>query len=106
MSTDQKVPFSEALMPSKSFSDILPTPPASPSPFTPDHSLSDHIRHKCDLHILPPLALLFIITFLDRTNIANAKIEGMTQELHMTGSDYNKTLWILISPLYFVRVAE
>jgi hypothetical protein len=27
------------------------------------------LLRKCDLHVLPPLAVLFLLAFLDRTNI-------------------------------------
>jgi hypothetical protein len=30
---------------------------------------------------------------LDRTNIGNAKIQGMTESLQMTGDDYNVALF-------------
>jgi hypothetical protein len=68
------------------------------SQFTLDPPLERRIRWKCDLKLLPPLVGLFLITFIDRTNIANAKIQGMTTELHMVGNDYNKALWILNIP--------
>ncbi|KAH7310010.1 major facilitator superfamily domain-containing protein [Rhexocercosporidium sp. MPI-PUGE-AT-0058] len=66
--------------------------------FIPNPSLERRITWKCDLKLLPPLMLLFVITFIDRTNIANAKIEGMTTELKMKRNDYNMSLWILNIP--------
>jgi len=35
------------------------------------------------------LALLYLLSFLDRGNIGNAKIEGLTEDLNMTGAQYN-----------------
>jgi hypothetical protein len=66
--------------------------------FIHDTALTRRIIRKCDLHLIPPLMFLFMITFIDRTNIANAKIEGMTIDLHMGPTDYNKALWILNIP--------
>lgn len=66
--------------------------------FVFDKAMERKIMWKCDLHLLPPLSILFIITFIDRTNIANAKIEGMTTDLRMGNTDYNKALWILNIP--------
>lgn len=66
--------------------------------FTYDKALESRIRWKCDFKLLPPLIGLFLITFIDRTNIANAKIEGMTKELHMGLTGYNEALWILNIP--------
>lgn len=44
---------------------------------------------KMDLHLIPMLALLYLLSFLDRGNIGNARIEGLTDTLHMTGPQYN-----------------
>ena len=38
---------------------------------------------KLDLHVMPILIFLFLISFVDRTNIGNAKIQGMEKSLHM-----------------------
>ncbi|PMD42708.1 putative MFS transporter, partial [Hyaloscypha variabilis F] len=62
------------------------------------------LNWKCDFKLLPPLICLFLITFIDRTNIANAKIEGMTTDLKMKGNDYNMSLWILNIPYICLAV--
>lgn len=46
---------------------------------------------KMDLHLIPMLALLYLLSFLDRGNIGNAKIEGLVESLNMTGPQYNWT---------------
>ena len=46
---------------------------------------------KMDLHLIPMLALLYLLSFLDRGNIGNARIEGLLETLHMTGPQYNWT---------------
>ncbi|TKA62140.1 hypothetical protein B0A49_09075, partial [Cryomyces minteri] len=52
------------------------------------------ILRKMDLRLLPMLSLLYLLAFLDRGNIGNAKIEGLVEELHMTGPQYNWTLTV------------
>jgi sugar phosphate permease len=47
-----------------------------------------------DLRLIPWLSLLYLAAFLDRTNVGNAKIEGLQQALHMTNNQYNATLTI------------
>ncbi|KAL6711646.1 hypothetical protein ACN47E_004580 [Coniothyrium glycines] len=47
------------------------------------------ILRKMDLRLIPMLALLYLLSFLDRGNIGNAKIEGLTEDLGITGSQYN-----------------
>ena len=44
---------------------------------------------KMDLHLIPMLALLYLLSFLDRGNIGNARIEGLVETLNMTGPQYN-----------------
>lgn len=38
--------------------------------------------------ILPVLALLFLCSFIDRTNVGNAKILGLQADTHMTDHEY------------------
>ena len=52
------------------------------------------ILKKLDFRVVPMLWLLFLISFIDRGNIANAKIQGMDEELHLVGNDYNNTYWV------------
>ncbi|KAI9442628.1 MFS general substrate transporter [Lactarius indigo] len=47
------------------------------------------IWRKLDYHILPPVVLLYLFSFLDRTNIGNAKVAGMGNDLHLTGFRFN-----------------
>jgi hypothetical protein len=58
------------------------------------------LLRKVDLHVVPPLLILFLLVFLDRVNIGNAKIQGMTTELHMQGHDYNICSIHLFHPLH------
>jgi hypothetical protein len=39
-----------------------------------------------DLRLIPMLALLYLLSFLDRSNIGNAKIQGMNDDLGLTGN--------------------
>ncbi|KAF8645162.1 hypothetical protein AX16_007990 [Volvariella volvacea WC 439] len=52
---------------------------------------------KVDLRLIPILTLLYILSFLDRTNIGNARILGLATDLHLSPSAYNTSL-----ALYFV----
>lgn len=50
---------------------------------------------KLDLTLIPWLCILYLLAFLDRTNIGNAKIDGLQKSLHkMTTGQYNATLSI------------
>lgn len=49
---------------------------------------------KMDLHIVPTLAVLYLLSFLDRGNIGNANIEGLSDDLKLHGNQYNLCLTI------------
>ncbi|EED14016.1 MFS nicotinic acid transporter Tna1, putative [Talaromyces stipitatus ATCC 10500] len=59
------------------------------------------LLRKLDLRLIPMLALLYLLAFLDRGNIGNAKIEGMLDDLHMTGHQYSLALTVF----FFTYVA-
>jgi hypothetical protein len=46
------------------------------------------LLRKLDLRLLPAVSILYLLSFLDRSNVANARIEGLTTDLHMTGNQY------------------
>ncbi|KAA8571571.1 hypothetical protein EYC84_001569 [Monilinia fructicola] len=66
-----------------------------------DPVIEKALLRKLDLHVVAPLMLLFFLAFLDRVNIGNAKIQGMTKELKMVGHDYNVALLIFFPPYIF-----
>lgn len=49
------------------------------------------ILRKMDIRLIPMLSMLYLLAFLDRGNIGNAKIEGLVDDLRMTGPQYNWT---------------
>lgn len=59
---------------------------------------------KLDLHLIPVLGLLYLITFLDRTNIANARIQGLEKGLNMPANGYNTSLWVFYIPFVLVEI--
>ncbi|KAL2161713.1 hypothetical protein VTH06DRAFT_8275 [Thermothelomyces fergusii] len=71
-------------------------------PRDPDAHLSEEekaqverrLLWKLDLMLMPWLCLLYLLAFLDRTNIGNAKIAGLNQDLGLSTSMYNATLTI------------
>lgn len=44
---------------------------------------------KMDMRLIPMLAILYLLSFLDRSNIGNAKIQGLQTDLNLTGTQYN-----------------
>lgn len=54
-----------------------------------DEKATKRIIRKMDWNLLPFLALLYLLSFLDRTNIGNAKLAGLETSLGMQGLMYN-----------------
>lgn len=54
---------------------------------------------KVDMWLIPWLCLLYLLSFLDRTNIGNARLAGLETDLHMVGHDYNNSLTIFFVSL-------
>lgn len=64
--------------------------------------LTRSILFKVDTRVLPILALLFLCSFLDRTNVGNAKIIGLAEDLNMTDLQYNQGLAVFYAT-YIIR---
>jgi hypothetical protein len=50
------------------------------------------------LRLIPILTILYLLAYLDKTNIGNAVIEGMLPDLKMSGNQYNIALSIFFIP--------
>ncbi|KAI1858991.1 hypothetical protein JX265_004598 [Neoarthrinium moseri] len=59
---------------------------------------------KVDWRLIPMLLFLYLITYLDKTNIGNAKIEGLLSSLHMKEDQYNIALSIFFIPYILAEV--
>jgi hypothetical protein len=49
-----------------------------------DHSLTS----DSDRHLIPAVCVLYLLSFLDRANVANARLEGLLTDLRMTVNQY------------------
>ncbi|KAG5643390.1 hypothetical protein DXG03_001004 [Asterophora parasitica] len=59
------------------------------------------ILRKLDIHLLPFVSVLYLLSFLDRANIGNARIAGLADDLHLDGLKYNvQYLSKALAPLY------
>ncbi|KAL5339238.1 major facilitator superfamily domain-containing protein [Aspergillus crustosus] len=47
---------------------------------------------KLDTRVLPPLAILYLANFVDRSNVGNAKILGLEADLNLTNHQYANAL--------------
>ncbi|KAL1736843.1 major facilitator superfamily domain-containing protein [Schizophyllum commune] len=54
--------------------------------------LTKRVLWKLDLHVLPPLSLLWLANFIDRSNIGNARIAGLEADTHLKDTQFNVVL--------------
>lgn len=64
----------------------------------PPHTTERKLVARIDWHVVPFLCILYLLAFLDRVNIANANVYGMSKELNLTGDKYNVALVIFFVP--------
>lgn len=66
----------------------------------PPHTTEKKLVARIDARLLPFISLLYLLAFLDRVNIANAKSFGLVDDLHLDagGVQYNTILTIFFVP--------
>ncbi|KAJ5692610.1 hypothetical protein N7462_002033 [Penicillium macrosclerotiorum] len=57
--------------------------------------LSKKIVRKVDLMVLPTIGILYILNYVDRQNLAAAKLQGITEDLNMTTEQFATAVSIL-----------
>ncbi|KAJ5884544.1 hypothetical protein N7504_012116 [Penicillium tannophilum] len=67
-------------------------PPAKLTPRAIDPELERRVVRKLDMRVPTLMGFFYLLAFLDRSNIGNAKIAGMTEDLDLTGNRY---AWLL-----------
>lgn len=59
---------------------------------------------KIDLRVIPVLSVLYLLAFLDRTNVANAAVYGLAEDLNLRGTQYSTALMIFFIPYVLFEV--
>ncbi|KAJ5183379.1 hypothetical protein N7492_000995 [Penicillium capsulatum] len=62
------------------------------------------VLRKVDIRLVPMFVLLYLVAYIDKTNIGNAKIEGLLPSLQMDGIQYNIALSIFFIPYVLAEV--
>ena len=69
-----------------------------------DRQASARLTRRFDKHILPWLFGLWLLAFIDRSNIGNARIDGLATDLKLVEDKFNITLAIFYVPYICVDV--
>lgn len=59
---------------------------AAPRDYSPEEVT--RVVKKLDWHILPLCFILYTFSVLDRSNLGNARLAGLEEDLELTGSQY------------------
>ncbi|QSZ28666.1 hypothetical protein DSL72_003165 [Monilinia vaccinii-corymbosi] len=62
------------------------------------------LRRKIDTRLLPMVVLIYIMNYLDRNNIAAAKLAGLEKDLKMTGEQFQTSVSILFVGYLLMQV--
>jgi hypothetical protein len=86
--------------------DRSPAPKGSDdgSEFYEDPKAARRLLIKCDIRLIPILGCLYLVSFLDRSNIANARLFKLEESLHMPSTGFNTCLWIFYLPFVIVEI--
>lgn len=83
--------------PSSSDNDYIPGMTAAEQ-----KALTRRILFKLDIRIIPIMALLFLCSFLDRTNVGNAKVYNMEKDINISDHQYDTCL-VIYYAFYIAR---
>lgn len=70
--------------------------------FLIDRVTDAKITRKFDKHVVPWLFGLWLLSFIDRSNIGNARIDGLANDLKLDGTKFNISLAIFYLPYIIV----
>ncbi|KFY64761.1 hypothetical protein V496_03048 [Pseudogymnoascus sp. VKM F-4515 (FW-2607)] len=59
---------------------------------------------KMDIRLIPVLTVLYLLSFLDRGNIGNANIQGLSVDLGLSGAEYNLCLTVFFFTYCFFEI--
>lgn len=52
-----------------------------------DNRIKSLLR-RVDIRLMPPLAVLYLVAFVDRSNIGNARLQGLERDLGLSAQQY------------------
>ncbi|KAH0371388.1 MFS general substrate transporter, partial [Aureobasidium melanogenum] len=70
----------------------------------PPHTTERKLVNKIDFHVVPFLCILYLLAFLDRVNIANANVAGLSTDLNLENHEYNNALVIFFVPYILFEI--
>lgn len=69
-----------------------------------DHEAEDKLIRKMDMYIVPTVMMTYLLCFLDRTNIGNARLFSLEEDLGLKGDQFQIAVSILFVTYVLVEV--
>ncbi|KAJ4349904.1 uncharacterized protein N0V89_008524 [Didymosphaeria variabile] len=66
--------------------------------------IAKKLRRKIDLRIMPLVIMVYLMNYIDRNNYAAAKLQGLVEDLHLVGDQYQTGLSILFVGYILMQV--
>ncbi|KAF5327673.1 hypothetical protein D9619_005010 [Psilocybe cf. subviscida] len=63
-----------------------------------DSAMAKRVWRKLDLYLLPVVTMFYFLSFLDRSNISNARVAGLQKDLKMSNHQYSVALTVTYVP--------
>ncbi|KAF2152232.1 MFS general substrate transporter [Myriangium duriaei CBS 260.36] len=83
----------------------VPLPPLiAPLSDSERKALNTKLVRKIDLRLLPMMLLMYIMNYLDRNNIATAKLAGLSKDLNLKNNQYQLSVSILFVGYLLMQV--
>ncbi|KAI1335145.1 MFS general substrate transporter [Xylariaceae sp. FL0016] len=70
----------------------------------PPHTTERKVVTRIDWRVVPFLCILYLLAFLDRVNIANARSFGLEKDLDLEKVEYNTALTMFFVPYVFFEI--
>lgn len=90
-------------MPVETGEQALPQTPQKSSEYSSDAPIDpkaeSRLVTKLDFIIFPTFFVIYMMSFLDRINISNARIQGMVAELDLVGNRFNVALFVSLEQM-------
>ncbi|KAI0382932.1 MFS general substrate transporter [Hypomontagnella monticulosa] len=70
----------------------------------PPHTTERRLMTRIDWHLIPFLCVLYLLAFLDRVNIANARSFKLVDDLNLKDNEYNTALTMFFVPYVVAEI--
>ncbi|KAL7626407.1 High-affinity nicotinic acid transporter [Parahypoxylon ruwenzoriense] len=70
----------------------------------PPHTTERMLMTRIDWRLIPFLCILYLLAFLDRVNIANARSFSLVEDLHLANHEYNTALTMFFVPYVIFEI--